>query len=321
MRAVPPFDPLPGFTSGVLQTVLGSMIEGDTRVPGRITHRVPVAGGGQLVAYELPASGTGLPVVLMTHGLGGCTESPYMRRIARKLNDADAGVFMVNQRGSGPGMGLSPTLWNGGSSGDLKEAVDYLARLHPRSPLLLAGFSLGGNVLLKYLGEGHAVPPSVAAAYAVNPPVDLGLSSRILSERLWLFNRYYMRLIRRQAVALARHYPDARHAPEAARTIWEFDAAYTAPAAGYQDAQDYYTRASSGQYLHAIRVPTTILCSKDDPFIPPEVFDGLALGPALSLVQPDKGGHMGYIARQRLGAGDRRWMDAVVVEWARRWMG
>jgi len=317
-KSLGPFEPLPGFSGGLVQTVLGSLISGDTQVPPRIMHKLPVAGEGVLVAFELPpAEDPSRPVVLMTHGMGGCTESPYMRRIARKLHADGVGVFMLNQRGSGPGMGLSPTLWNGGSSDDLACGVDYLVRLHPRRPILLMGFSLGGNVLLKYLGEGRRVPAGVAAAYAVNPPVDLKRSSQILSERLWLFNRYYMRLIRHQAAALAECFPGARHAPREAKTIWDFDAAYTAPAAGYRDAEEYYARSSSGQYLSSIRVPTTILCSKDDPFIPPEVFRDLTMSLTVDFLAPEKGGHMGYISKCTVPGGDRRWMDAVLVQWVR----
>lgn len=310
-----PFEPFPGLSSGWLQTVFGSLMPGNTQVPARKRHQVPLAGEGVMVAYEIVPSAPTRPVVLMTHGMGGCSESPYMRRIARKLHGEGVGVFMLNQRGSGPGMGLSPTLWNGGSSEDFSRGVDFLARLHPRSPILLMGFSLGGNVLLKYLGEGRPVPDRVIGAYAVNPPVDLRRSSQILSERLWLFNRYYMRLIRRQAEMLARCFPGARRPPANAKTIWEFDAAYTAPAAGFRDAEEYYARSSSGQYLAAIGVPTTILCSKDDPFIPPEVFEGLAMSGSLEFHAPEKGGHMGYISRQPTREGDRRWMDAALVEW------
>lgn len=314
-----PFEPFPLLTNNVTQTVLGSKFSGDTTLPPRIAQKIRLHQNCVLVCFEIPPPSAGAPLVILLHGMGGCSESAYMRRIARKLHGAGFGVFMVNHRGSGPGMGLADRLWNGGSSGDLAEIVEFAAATHKSSPLLLAGFSLSGNILLKYLGEEGRVPAKVFAALAVNPSVDLQDSSRRISEGPLadIFNGYYMKLLLQQVLAMKECFPDTFSPRGKPETIYQFDTVYTAPAAGFSDVEDYYQRCSALQFLGGIRVPTTILCSKDDPFVS---WESIENGPKSLCVQTfytEHGGHMGYLSSSKLPAGDRRWMDYFLVEWAR----
>jgi predicted alpha/beta-fold hydrolase len=311
------FEPSWPLRSGYLQTLCGSQFPGQTQLPPRKTHKIQIDAENTLILLEIPAAEPRQPVVVLAHGMGGCSESGYIRRIAGKLHQKGMGVFMLNQRGSGAGMGLASSLWNGSSSQDFGRMVKYIISQCPQASILLAGFSLGANVLLKYLGEGQKIPRQVSGALAINPPVDLKVSSRILSSELRLFNWYFMKLIRQQAEAVVECFPDAKHPPLDAKTIWEFDAVYTAKTAGYRDAEEYYARASSGQFLANIEVPTTVLCSRDDPFIPFSGFAQLPMSLAVNFYAPEKGGHMGYICKEPTAYGDRRWMDAVVLGWAR----
>ena len=313
-----PFEPFPGLGNPIAQTILGAQIPGRVDLPPRTLHKIPLSDTARLVCLELPGSRPEAPVCILMHGMGGCSESAYMRRIALKLHQQGLGVFMVNHRGSGPGMGLADRLWNGGSSEDLAGVVGYVTARFDRAPVILAGFSLSGNILLKYLGEGNYIPRQVRAALAVNPPVDLKAASLAISTGPWAgtFNRYYMRLINRQMRALRECYPESFAPAGEPRTIYEFDAAYTAPAAGFRDVEDYYRQCSAGPCIENITVPTTILCSRDDPFIPSRVFDELRPSLCVELYRPERGGHMGYLARRGLPTGDRRWMDYFVVQWA-----
>jgi len=102
------------------------------------------------------------------------------------------------------------------------------------------------------------------------------------------------------------------------RTIWEFDVLYTAPAGGFADVEDYYSKSSSGQYLKSIKIPTILLCSEDDPFIPPSHFKSLKMSPAVDFVNPEYGGHMGYISKGKTSFGDRRWLDEVIMDWVEK---
>ncbi len=308
------FAPAPG--GGILQTIMGSQFPGEFKFsPEKISHIIDLDVDAKSIVFEIEALDKDKPTVLLAHGMGGCSESSYIKRIAAKLGSQGYGVLLINQRGSGLGMGLSSSLWNGGSSEDLSRIIDYFLQRHPH--LLLIGFSLSGNILLKYLGEGRSTPPGLIGSLAVNPPVDLRVASHIISTHrsCWLFNRYYMRLIGKQMRALKKNFPDAID-PDLS-TIWNFDASYTAPAGGYKDVDDYYDQCSGKHYLKNIETATSILCSQDDPFVPPEVFKNVSMNSHVSIYQPQGGGHMGYISRHQTPHGDRRWMDFVVLEWVR----
>lgn len=307
---------VPALGGGILQTIIGSQFLGKSKFsPKKISHTIDLDVDARSIAFEIEAMDKDKPTILLAHGMGGCSESGYIKRIAAKLGSQGYGVLLINQRGSGLGMGLSSSLWNGGSSEDLARMIDFFLQRHPH--LLLIGFSLSGNILLKYLGEGRSTPPGLIGSMAVNPPVDLRVASHIISTHrsCWLFNRYYMKLIGNQMRALKKNFPNAID-PDLS-TIWNFDASYTAPAGGYKDVDDYYDQCSGRHYFGNIGTATSILCSLDDPFVPPEVFKNISMNSHVSIYQPQGGGHMGYISRHQTPHGDRRWMDFVVLEWVR----
>ena len=309
-----------GIPGGIAQTIVGSQLRNQKLpVPSRKRHELSLGGPGRAVLYEIEAKDKNLPVVLLAHGMGGCSESGYIRRISTKLWMRGYGVFLINHLGCGPGMGLSPRLWNGGSSDDLGKMIEFAVQANSNKPLIPVGFSLSGNVLLKYLGEGRKIPNNIIGALAVNPPIDLRVASDIIS-RKWsckLFNQYYMRLIRNQALALVEKFPSAMSPLKNLKTIWDFDVSYTAPAGGFKDVDDYYERSSSKHYLKDIQTPTAILTAEDDPFVPGYLFDLLEKSEKVMLYKPKNGGHMGYISRRNTPYGDRRWMDYAVQEWVR----
>ncbi len=313
------FDPHPLVRGPIAQTIIGSLFTSNPELPRRAQHRIRLDEKNLLLMYELKAAEETAPVVLIGHGMGGCSESGYMRRIAAKLVQEGFGVFMMNHRGSGHGIGLCDRLWNGGSSEDLARMIQFIVDLHPARKLLVMGFSLTGNILLKYLGEGRQITSNVHSALAVNPPLDLEVASRQISEGPWsnTFNKYYLNLMNRQVEAMVECHPDAFRPAATPNTIWEFDVEYTAPAFGYPRVEAYYEECSAKQFLEPIAVPTTILCSQDDPFIPPEIFQSARMSQQIDFINPEFGGHMGYISRSRNDLGDRRWMDFICVQWAK----
>ena len=311
-----------GVPGGVVQTIVGSQFKGgELPCPPRIMHELHLDKQAKAILYEIEAKDTTKPIVLLAHGMGGCSESGYIKRIATKLWMRGFGVFLINQPGCGPGMGLSSRMWHGGSSDDLARMLEFVIQRNPEKSLLPVGFSLSGNVLLKYLGESRNIPDNVLGAFAVNPPVDLRIASEIIS-RKWscaVFNKYYMKLIRNQAVALVDRFPSALSPLKNLKTIWDFDVSYTAPAGGFKDVDDYYDRCSSRHFLQEIKIPTTILSAHDDPFVPGKLFDQIAMSEKVILLKPEQGGHMGYISRHATPHGDRRWMDYAVLEWVADW--
>lgn len=313
-----PFEPLPGLNNGVLQTILGSQITGDTSIGDRKFHKIPLDHKNKLLGLELSSKNPDAPMVLLTHGMGGCSESAYIRRLARKLGARGLGVFMMNQSGSGAGMGLSSRLWHGGSSEDFSSTVDFITARYPGRALILAGFSLSGNILLKYLGEGRQIPGEIQSALAVNPPVDLKAAALAISQGPWArtFNGYYMRLLNRQLKAVKECFPESFVPENTSATIYDFDVAYTTPVGGFEDVDDYYESSSASRFLDNIFVPTTILSAKDDPFVPFHIFEQTRMSLCVSTVLSEGGGHMGYISKNKLPSGDRRWMDYYVEQWA-----
>ncbi len=307
-------------SGGIAQTIVGSQFRGTgLNQPPRTCHNLRLDDHARTVLYEIEPQDETKPIILLAHGMGGCSESGYIKRISIKLWKLGYGVFLINHRGSGPGMGLSSRLWNGGVSDDFAKMIDFVIQRYPEKVLMPIGFSLSGNILLKYLGEGRSIPAKVAGAIAVNPPIDLRISSAIIS-RKWscaVFNQYYMKLIRSQAIAIAKQFPNALSPLKNLKTIWDFDVSYTAPAGGFKDVDDYYDQCSSMHYLKGIGIPTSILCARDDPFIPPGLFDQVEMSEWVTLYNPEKGGHMGYIANNLTPHGDRRWMDYAVLEWIR----
>jgi len=312
------FEPHILIRGGFAQTIIGSQFKGEIGLPGRKVHKVQVEKQSTLIVFELPSENPEAPMILLAHGMGGCSESGYMKRIARKLWKRGLKVFMMNHRGSGPGMGLSQRLWNGGVSDDLGKVIEYMSELYPNRLIDVVGFSLSGNILLKYLGEKRSEPLRIRKAFAVSPPVDLKMSSHIISKGRGgaVFNRYYMKQIHLQGKALAECFPDARLPSGNEKTILEFDEAYTAPAAEYKDVDDYYSKCSAKRFLDNIIIPTTILCSEDDPFIQRDIFKSVRMSNAIELHTPERGGHMGYLSNKTTPWGDHRWMDFVVVDWA-----
>lgn len=309
-----------GISGGIFQTIAGSQLRGmELPCPPRISHELHLDEQGRAVLYEIEAKDQTKPIIVLAHGMGGCSESGYMKRISTKLWMRGYGVFLINHRGSGLGMGLSSRLWNGGASDDLAKMIDFVIQRNPGKFLVPIGFSLSGNILLKYLGEGQIIPSKILGALAVNPPVDLRISSAIIS-RKWscaVFNQYYMKLIRNQAIAITKQFPDALSPLKNLKTIWDFDVSYTAPSGGFKDVDDYYDSCSSMHYLKGIEISTSILCAEDDPFVPCKIFDQVEMSERVTLHKPKKGGHMGYIARHVTPHGDRRWMDYAILEWIR----
>jgi predicted alpha/beta-fold hydrolase len=175
--------------------------------------------------------------------------------------------------------------------------------IDPDAPFFFAGVSLGGNVLLKWLGElGSSVDRRIRAAAAISVPFDLARASRYIDRGFSrVYQRHFLQSLRRKAIAKLDRYPDlaSRDRIEAARTLYDFDDAVTAPVHGFEDAEDYYTRSSSIRFLDAVRVPTLLLSAYDDPFLPADVLNDVARIAArnayLEVEFLAKGGHVGFV--------------------------
>jgi predicted alpha/beta-fold hydrolase len=245
--------------------------------------------------------------LLVLHGLEGTIRSHYLRGILtvaqRQGWSADALIF----RTCNGVMTRARRLYHSGETTDLDYVVRRLIDAHPGQPLALAGFSLGGNVLLKWLGEqGEHVPREVRAAAAVSVPFDLERGARHIERGFArVYTKHFLRTLRAKARIKLDREPGLFDAAalERARTLFDFDDAVTAPVHGFDGASDYYRRSSSLQFLASIRRPTLLLSAYDDPFLPPVVLEEVERvangNPNLCVEFHPRGGHVGFVAGRR----------------------
>ncbi|HUP91193.1 MAG TPA: hydrolase [Solimonas sp.] len=297
------FRPHPLFRGPHAQTMLPALLRPLPRLAIR-RERLELSDGDFVTLGWAGEHKLGAPLVLLVHGLTGSFDSKYLRGAARRLIRRGWRCVIFQQRGAGGEPNRLARSYHHGASDDLREVVVELRRREPKTTLAAAGWSLGANVLLKYLGEDGAAAP-LTAAVAASPPFQL----RPCAERLRTGTSrvYQRRLLRDLKAALRLKYsqltpPEGLEAAFAARDFFAFDDAVTAPANGYRDAEDYYARAACGPFLRGIQVPTLVLHAMDDPFMAPSIVpDESALAPAVTLELSKRGGHVGFVAAGRFG--------------------
>jgi predicted alpha/beta-fold hydrolase len=257
------------------------------------------------------------PTLVMIHGLEGSCQSGYMMGTAEKAWMQRFNVVRLNQRNCGDTATLTPTLYNSSRSGDVARVVEELLARDGLPEIFAAGFSMGGNLVLKMAGEyaGNA-PPGLRAVAAISPAMDLAACVDALEERRnRLYQIYFVRRLLNRFQAKVRQYPEIYTANGLGRirTVREFDEAVTAPYCGFLGATDYYARASARPLLAAIRLPTLLLTAQDDTLIPFSSFADPTIGAnqRIKLDAPPHGGHCGFVSRDSV---TRFWAEARVVE-------
>jgi predicted alpha/beta-fold hydrolase len=315
----PPFEPFPGLANGHLQTIVARYLPGPRiSLPSRYVE-LPLQDGDRLAVLDShPTSWVeGGPIVLMVHGLAGCARSPYVVRVARKLFDLGVRVVRMNLRGAGSGFGLAKGFYHAGRTTDVRNVAAWVVQQSPSSPLALVGFSLGANLVLKLASESAVCPvPGLDAVLAANPPLDLEVCCEYLRRPA---GRIYDKNFTRQLLAEVRRFeakfPELEQVdPSKIGSVYDFDEWVTAPRNGYRNAVHYYRESSAGPLVSRIEVPGLVVHAADDPFIPPEPFYEARFPEQVRLEIVANGGHLGYLARDRIGP-DRRWLDARFVSW------
>ena len=291
------------------QTVWGRLARPAARLTlARETLETP--DGDELLVDHLEGP-SGSPRLLVLHGLEGSSYSVYVQgllRLARvrgwrgtALNFRSCARDPSHPRRTIPNR--RPRLYHSGETSDLDFLVSRLSDREPATPLFAAGVSLGGNVLLKWLGE-HPGQALVRAAAAISVPFDLAAGARHLERGLGrLYTASLLSTLRSKAVASASRFPEAAARIELARvrrarTFWEFDDSATAPLHGFSGADDYYARSSSLGFLPRITTPTLCLSALDDPFLPGEVLERVrqSASAAVEFAVSREGGHAGFVS-------------------------
>jgi uncharacterized protein len=287
---------------GHLQTLWGKIFRRQSAAPTTV-ERWDTPDGDFLELHRLHAE-PGAPRVLLLHGLEGTVRSHYAQGLLNEVARRGWGADLLIFRSCGSEMNRARRFYHSGETTDTAFVLEQISREFPDSPLALAGVSLGGNVLLKFLGErGNDLPTQLKAAAAISVPFDLSRSSRRINRGLSkLYQRFFINSLRRKAQEKAARFPDLAPVARIAalRTLEDFDNLITGPLHGFRDAQDYYERSSSLPWLERIRLNTLLLSAADDPMLPPQVLDEVRevakRNPALHLEFVNHGGHAGFIA-------------------------
>lgn len=286
-----------------------------------LTHEAWPTGDGDELSIHHLAGRPGLPRIVLFHGLEGGVTSSYIKGLFVELHAAGYPATLMEHRSCDGRATVAKRLYHSGETTDLALVVRELVRREPERRLVLCGFSLGGNQVLKWLGETpDAVPSQVMAAVSVSPPFDLMVSGPNMDRVLFgQYAKHFLRSLIPKAVAKAEQFPGVLDVERIrkARTFREFDTYATAALHGFADAADYWTRVSSGQFLPNIRVPTLLIASADDPFNPASTLphEVAARSPYIIGQFTKRGGHVGFVTGSPRAP--RYWVDEQIMRFMR----
>jgi hypothetical protein len=279
-----------------LMTVFGPLLRPGPRVP--VTRERWELSDGDFVDVDRMAGPRDAPLLLALHGLEGSSSAHYVRGLLAQARARGWRALALNFRGCSGDMNRLVRSYHSGETGDLDELVRRARGEADR--IALAGCSLGGNVLVKWLGEqGGGAPREIKAAAALSVPFDLELCARTLDSKgfwRWVYRTRFLHTLKRKSLEKLAKFPGAADASRVrgARTLLEFDDALTARVHGFSGALDYYAQSSSGRFVDEVRVPLLLLSAADDPFIPAHCFPRTE-NPAVTLELEEKGGHLGFV--------------------------
>ena len=286
--------------------------------PGRHSGYTPLAiplrDGGALGAWYAP--GRRSPLVLLWHGLGGSTAAPCMRIAAETGRSLGHGVLAINHRGCasfGKALGeRTERPYMTGHIADLDDTLTWVRKRYAPRSILMVGFSISGNTLLRWLGDGPVAGDGNLCALAVNPVIDLETTSRHLQR--WPQRAYDLWILSRCRRWIPRFPHTGGHSVRVSplASLREFDARYIAPLWGFPSRDAYYAQASSAPYLERIQVPTAILASADDPIASSRILLSTPRSAAVSLHLQAHGGHLGYLDAGRRSGTLRRWLGEAL---------
>lgn len=258
-------------------------------------------------------------LVVLIHGLEGSSESSYMIAAVKELNAAKIDCVSFNLRGCSGEDNLLLTTYHSGKTEDVDFVVTYLTTKYAYDHIAIVGYSLGGNLTLKYMGEyADQLSPIIKVAVAISVPIDLASSDKQLSRfQNTIYMRRFLRSLRKKIRQKAAHFPhyiidDTTLAT--AKNFQDFDALYTAPVFGFKNSADYWQQASSNQFLSKIKTPTLLINALDDPFLGNECYPHEIAQHSNSfyLETPTYGGHCGF--NSTLNGKPEKWLEHRIIK-------
>lgn len=320
-----PFRARRGLSGGHTQTIASFLLPRHIHLPRAEERLVEVAPGVQVRVWcywqekERPQAMT----VIVVHGLEGSSESQYMLGVARNGLAAGMNVVLMNQRNCGGMDHCAPTLYNSSLSGDVAAVARSVVENDGMSRFALAGFSMGGNLVLKCAGEwGSNAPREFRAVAAVCPAMDLAASADALHEMAnRIYEWYFLVQLYRRFREKAKHFPKDFD-PQRLRGVTSlrlFDDRITAHYCGFTGADDYYARAAAANVVDKIAVPALIIHAANDPFIrmQPQTLKRIAGNPNITYIETADGGHCAFMGEPDGDGYDGRWAEREIVEFVK----
>ncbi|HIP03320.1 MAG TPA: hydrolase [Campylobacterales bacterium] len=256
----------------------------------------------ECIWHNKPRKDSHKPIVTLFHGLAGGFNSPYIQRVMLALEKENLSVVLMHFRGCGKEMNTLPRSYHSGETEDAKAWFRELKTRHPSNPLFAIGYSLGGNMLLKLLGEvGN--DSLLEACISVSAPMQLEISADKMDTGFSkLYQHHLMKNLKRDLLKKYKMHDMqsiiglSENDVQKLNSFWEFDDAYTAPIHGFNSAKDYYEKSSSKQFLKDIKTNTLIIHAHDDPFMTPEILPNEnELSTSVKLEVYPNGGHVGFV--------------------------
>ncbi|AXT61608.1 alpha/beta fold hydrolase [Aquimarina sp. AD10] len=253
-------------------------------------------------------------VAIIVHGLEGNAQRQYILGTARHLNHNNWDVIAVNLRNCSGEVNRLYRSYNAGVSEDIDQIINHVISKYSYTNISLCGFSLGGNIILKYLGEDRQLAPQIKAATAISAPCDLHDSLLAINKtKNIIYEKRFIRHLKEKLLERQNVFPDKITVEEitTCKSLMDIDNLYTSKAHGYKDAIDYYTKCSSLQFLKNIKVPTLVLNAKNDSFLGDQCYpiDEAKKNDHLFLEIPDYGGHVGFYLPGKAYYNEQRTLD------------
>ncbi len=319
------FRPHPLLRNGHLQTLFGTFGKVPQATVVAEKHHVSLEDGDVLCIHDVcpPQWANNDPVAVMVHGLCGSHQAPYLVRLVESLYPRGIRTIRIDMRGCGDSRMTCHSASHAGRSSDVRAVLQYVQNIAPAAPIWLVGISLGGNQILKLLGESiGSDSPSFASqgvtkAVAVAPPVSLKQCADNLERwSLRPYSQFFIRELLGQVSPLVKQNPDWQKVrlDPMPRTMREFDERVTAPLSGFSGADDYYHQAAAYPHLSKLKVPTLVLASEDDPIVPAHVIRQAPWSKQVELEFTRHGGHLGYVS-WRSG---QAWLETRIANWLLR---
>lgn len=255
-------------------------------------------------------------VLIILHGLDGHAQRPYVLGLAHHFNHHGWDVAAINFRGCSGEINKLYRSYNAGASEDLNHVVSHILSIKKYESLAINGFSLGANLLLKYLGEGNHLPAELKAAVAISAPCDLYASLKKLDEtENWLYSKRFVLQLKKQLRLREKHFPEKISKKQIANctNLYAIDELYTSQAHGFANALEYYKKSSALSFLPNIKTPTLLINAKNDGFLsenssPAAIAEN---NPNFFLEMPEHGGHVGFIQKKQATYTEERALEFI----------